>query len=120
MNELEQRVKAVCAFAKRYQKADMSPLQLFRETGYSEHHRQITKEVISKELENNPDLIGDWYIWSENKRCTPAWFISKNEQDEWIVAFLEKNGRTSHTHAFSNALSATTFFVKMEMEQFRK
>ena len=100
--------------------ANLSPLQIFHEIGYSEHHTQITEEAIFKELQTHPDLIGDWYIWSENKRCSPAWFITKNEQGEWIVGFLEKNGRRSHVRAFSSALSATAFFVKMEMEQLRK
>ena len=100
--------------------ANLSPLQIFQETGYSEHYMQITEEAISKELQAHPDLIGDWYIWSENKRCSPAWFITKNEQGQWIVGILEKNGQRSHTRSFASALSATTFFVKMEMEQLRK
>lgn len=85
MTELEQCLKAVCGFAKRYQMANTSPLQIFQETGYSEHHTQITEEAISRELVANPDLIGDWYMWSENKRCTPSWFISKSEQGECLT-----------------------------------
>jgi hypothetical protein len=118
--ELEACIKAVCAFPRRYQTEGLSPLQVFRETGYADHHDQITPEVLAEELRKNPDWIGDWYIWSENKRSSPSWFISQIGPSEWIVAMLERDGRRSQVHTFSTALSATAFFVKMEMEHFRE
>lgn len=120
MNELGDCVKAVCGFAKRYEKGGMTPLQIFQATGYSEHHAEVTPEVILKELEACPDMIGDWYVWSENNRSTPSWHIFKDEHDGWIVEFFQENGKASHVRTFSDAFTATAFFVKMEMEKFRR
>jgi hypothetical protein len=100
--------------------ASLSPLAILQETGYSEHHTLITEEAIAKELQAHPSLIGDWYIWSENKRCSPAWFITKNQQGQWLVGLCEKSGQRSQTRTFADALSATAFFVKREMEQLRQ
>ena len=117
MNKAE-TLRRICEFAKAYSAERIkTPLQLFAETGYQANRTAITDEEIEKEIEKNPQLLSEWLAFTEDKRWTPSWGISKNKK-EYVVFHVSTNGKVDQNFRFESGASACALMVRKEMEGF--
>jgi hypothetical protein len=119
VNEKENCVKAICNFVRVYRSDDLrTPIEIYRQTGYSAYHDKITIDDIESEIRHDPSLVQEWIMFSEDKRWTPAWAFQGSEES-WTVSFIESSGKSSQKVNFKNGFRACAEMVRNEMEQFR-
>jgi hypothetical protein len=118
-NDKKNCVKAICNFVRVYRTENVcTPIEIYRQTGYSEFHDEITIDDIETEIMRDPNLIQDWIMFSEDKRWTPAWAF-QGSGESWTVSFIESNGKSSKKFNYKNGFRACAEMVRNEMEQFR-
>ena len=86
---------------------------------YEEFHSEIEDSEIENELKNNPALVDEWIFFTEDKRCTPAWGISKVEES-YHLFHVQENGRIDRKEVFASPFKACASMVRLEMEDFRQ
>ena len=86
--------------------------------GYSTAYLEISQEQIESVVLNDPALIQDWAMFSEDKRWSPAWYILPHGE-RWIVGHLNKKVVREYETVFDSPIKATAFMIRMEMESFR-
>lgn len=116
----EQCIKNICCFPISY-RADKSrtPIEIYNTSGYSKYHREISHDDIVDFVRENPSIIDDWIMFSQDKRWVPAWSFTKESKNTWKVFYVEKEGIT-YELTFSNPYNACAQMILMEMEQFSK
>lgn len=95
-------------------------VKLLGETGYSEVSEIITENIIENCLRSYPELVDVWMMYSQDQRCTPAWYLSEPidepSNDKWTVGFVQKSGIFSSKQIFPNRYSACANFIKKYIE----
>jgi hypothetical protein len=109
---------ALVALARRYSEGTESPLKLLRESGYYNMPDKITESVIQEALTRRPELVRDWQIYSEDKRCA-GWYWQAGAQRGYEVRFTPEAGKDTEVLLFRNEVSACAAFIKREVERFR-
>ena len=113
-------VVAICDFARRCREdKNSSPREIYERTGYARYYASITQERVIDLLRTKPRLVDEWLMFSEDKRCTPAWFFEKRPEKMWRVGYIDRNGSTIHEVMFDDSINACALIVRMEMEEFR-
>ena len=100
-----------------YNLRTVSIYSLLEDTDYFQVHDQISVNDISEELNNNPNVINDWLIWSENKRVDIGWFFQINK-GQYLVGYLA-NGKATKTETYLDKIYACATFIKHEVENVR-
>jgi hypothetical protein len=72
-------IRRICNLPRDFRTGDSSAYELVRASGIKQ--RKLTIESVLPVLRSNPTLVEDWVVWSEDQRCTPAYY------------FLEENGQ---------------------------
>jgi len=100
-----------------YSLGNRSIYDLLKESGYFEHHADVTTSEILKELINHPRYLDHWITWSENKRVPTGWYIEK-VTDRYFVGYLSNMLRTNEAE-YSDESYAVANFIKLEIESIR-
>jgi hypothetical protein len=99
-------------------RGNASPVTLVKESGYVELHQQIGEEEIEDVLRLHPHLVAEWLLWSENKRGTPTWFITKGDSGNYHVEFSEE-GKEFEEVSSKDEFKACAAFIKRDVERIR-
>lgn len=67
-------VRELCRFPENWRSGEWSMLDLLRVTGY-EPTMKLTATEVKKHLRDEPALVQEWLGYSQDQRCTPAWYI---------------------------------------------
>ena len=97
---------------------DKSFNQLLKETGYFQNYDQIHEEDILDAINQYPEIIKNWFIWSENKRTRSGWFI-KESKGKYIVSFfsnLENKIENKKEFRTNEIKKACAYFIKKEVD----
>ena len=92
---------------------------LMRQSGYGA--APVTTEDIDSYLRAHPDLVESWVAYSDDQRCTPAFYLAYREGSdppgEWRVGYRYSSQEAATEERFPDRVSACAHFVKMEAEQ---
>ena len=95
----------------------MIPIELYYETGYSEHYCNVSESFLEGVLRNDSSLVEDWKAFSEDKRWSPAWYFTTGGGISVVGHNPPDPNMKEKT--FRDPFQACAYFVKMEMEAFR-
>lgn len=112
---------AICHFPVNFRTLKQyTSAQIYNNTGYERYHSMITQDQIIDVLKTNIDLMEMWFLFSQDKRWTPAWFLKKESSGFWRVGYLTQNHEVIYEINFNDSMSACAFLIRMEMEEFRR
>jgi len=114
MSPVEETLVGACSLAPDYNKQCQSPNALMAASGYLEHRDAIDVDMIRSYLVANPDLIGDWVGYSENKRCN-GWYISADSATGSYHVGIRPSAFKSQKE-YSDATAASADYIKKELE----
>lgn len=117
---LENCINEICRLPIRFRtnKID-TPLKIYNDTKYTKYHSNIVQEDIVDLIKANSELIEEWLLFSENKRCSPAWFFQKASKNFWEVGYMTESAKIIYKVIFNNSVNACAHMIRMEMEEFR-
>ncbi len=115
----EQCVHDICRFPLIYNKSrSLTPIQILDRSGYSVFCEQISKQDIIDELKKDNGLITCWLNFTEDKRWSPAWGISRNN-NEYILFYCAYR-EVEIKQAFEDPYEPCAIMIRMEMESLMK
>jgi len=113
-------VTRICEFAKLYRSESVrTPQQLYDETGYAAEHSVISQADLEAAISRDMSLVEDWLAFTEDKRWTPAWALTKHREKVWVVSYVPKGGSRGYEVVFTSPIPACALMIRMEMEDFR-
>jgi hypothetical protein len=102
-----------------YSLGDKSIYDLLKDSGYFEVNDQIQENDIADVLSQNPDLIEQWLIWSEDKRTISGWYFTEDKKTgKYVVSFYPSKSGLEKLE-FSDKRLACAAFIKREIESIR-
>lgn len=113
---IEECIRDICRFpilSKKF--SDLSPLEIVKKTRYAKFCTKIGKEDIIAELKREKNSIEEWLCFTEDKRWTPAWGISRRN-DKYILFYVSPTGEIEISQSFKDPYEACALMVRMEME----
>jgi hypothetical protein len=109
----QEALAAVCQMPVEYhRRGDVSILRLAEESDYRAHRTAIGVEHIQRYLESHPELVGEWYVYSDNKRTSTGWYFDHAGRR---VGYFS-GSRREHERTFDDATQACAAFIKHEMD----
>lgn len=90
---------------------------LLKESGYFEHFEKVNENNIAAILEESPEIINDWLLWSSDKRVSYGWYFIEKNHNQYIVGYSPKN--KFEELQFSDKIRACASFIKREIEAVR-
>jgi hypothetical protein len=95
-------------------------VELVRASGWCEHPELVTEAAVESVLRSSPDLIRAWIGYSEDQRCSPAWFLvapsdENPDRDGWAVGYLG-DSRREQPQAFLDGYAACACFIHRVVE----
>lgn len=119
--EIYQTLFLTCNWVRKFNRSQTgTPKELYLQTGYSNYHDKIDQKSIEEFLTNDLKLIDLWEGFSLDKRWGPSWCFIHLQSGNYEVSFRSQKGEIQEIYNFENEIEACAFFIKMEMEQFRK
>ena len=103
MNSAES-IQRICSLPVTFRGGDQSAYDLVRNSGAA--HRCLTAEALLPVLQSNPDLVDAWLMWSEDQRCTPAYYFIE-EGEKYVVGRYPGKDRAE----FDDRLTACADFI---------
>ena len=103
-NELS--VRRICNLPIDFRSGEKSAIDLVRASGIG--FRSLTTAEVLPVLQSNPMLIDEWISWSEDQRCTPAYYIQQ-EGDCYVVGRLPEGEQVEFDDRFR---ACADFIVK--------
>ncbi len=90
-----------------------SIFKIIQATGFAENESAFDEELLSEFFKAHPNLVNEWVNFSEDQRCTPAWYLEQidTEIDEWVVGYLERPGHHIHRLKYRDKADACAKFV---------
>jgi hypothetical protein len=115
-------VDALCRMPIAFKdRGDISMVALLRESGYDAVNSGISERDVEAHLRRNPDLVQTWVAFSEDQRCSPAWYLAKpgaglDGKDGWRVGY-HTSGQWSPERLFPDEYEACAFFIMRIVQQ---
>ena len=99
-------IRRICNLPIDFRSGDKSAYDLVRTSGIG--FRSLTVVEVLPVLQSNPSLIDEWMSWSEDQRCTPAYYF-REDADGYVVGRLPEHERVVFDDRF---LACADFIVK--------
>jgi hypothetical protein len=109
---LAMTVEDVCRLAWDYGVIRaVSARELIARSGYGERWRSITVGLLSDTLRQHPDWVDAWIQWSEDKRVSSGWYISRRGESAFDVGYYP----TVPPVRYGDRTKACAVFVRYEL-----
>lgn len=95
-----------------HRRGDVSILRLVEDSDYRAHQNVISVADFQKHLQTHPELIVDWYVYSDNKRTTSGWYFDYAARQ---VGY-HSGSRPERQQTFDDVTQACAAFIKYEMD----
>ena len=112
-------ISKICSMPRDFRfQGTKSMIQLFKESGYLEESKLVTKKALTIYLKTNPELTNDWENYSSDKRVPQGWYFLK-DNDQWIVGY---SGTTSQEQKlqYNSKFEACAEFILHELLEFQE
>ena len=96
----------------------MSVFSLLKDSGYFDAYESISEEDIRAALDGHTDCIGDWLLYSQDKRSDEGWYFQQKDGGGYIVGYFP--GYKEQPRQYSSSTDACAFFIKRESEDIRE
>lgn len=107
--------KRIAAFARAYRSEHVrTPRQLYDETGYDTQHTSISQADIEAVVSDDLSLVDDWIAFTDDKRWTPAWGLSKCGRKSWVVFRVKKGGGIACEVRFTSPVPACALMIRLD------
>jgi hypothetical protein len=105
-------VEDVCRLAWDYETMRMAGArELIGRTGYRDRWRTITVGMLANSLRQHPDWVDAWMRWSEDKRVSSGWYISRCGESGYDVGQYP----TVPPVRYRDQIEACAIFVRYEL-----
>ena len=105
MND-ELAIRRICNLPADFGSGDQSAYDLVRKSGIG--FRTLTTSEVLPVLRSSPNLVDEWAMWSDDQRCTPAYYFL--EQDgKYVVGRMPEDERVEFDDRF---MACADFIVK--------
>lgn len=82
----EQAVAALCQFPVDVRASQtLSPVDLLRASRYKALQPSPSVDELEACLRSTPELADAWLLYSDDQRCSPAWFVAERSRDKYEV-----------------------------------
>jgi hypothetical protein len=108
-------IEKICNLPLDFSVANKSSLTLMQESKFLDFHNDITKQDIKEYLFRHKNLIGNWEIWSDDKR-TWGYYLSISPK-KCIVGSIDENGKENYSKSFRKAEDACAEFILREVSE---
>ena len=99
-------IRRICNLPADFRTGNQSEYDLVRASGIK--CRSLTTEEVLPVLKANPELVDEWSMWSEDQRCTPAYYFVENGGD-YVVGRLPEDDRVEFDDKFT---ACADFIIK--------
>jgi len=104
---------------RHYDLGNVSMYSLLANSGYLNSPEEVSEEAILRGLQQHPECIHDWRVYSEDKRTT-GWYLMERSAGLYGVGFIpsaKDDGIDSLL--YPDEVSACAAFIKLEIEYIR-
>ena len=101
------------------QRDDISVYELFCKSNYLESPNNINESSIKEYIEKHLELIPFWGLYSQNQRCTPAWYLELKSSGFFKkaeVGYINSSGKLEKIYKFRHNNEACAFFIMRQIE----
>lgn len=89
-------VARICDLPLRFKaRRTVSVVQLVDESGYRAAPTELTVDAVSAHLREHPQLIEAWLRYSEDKRRSSGWYVTRRSSDTFEVGYYPGGERFS-------------------------
>ena len=119
--ELTDVIEALSRIPRDFrERGDVSVVSLLKESGYVERFNQIIEKDLAGHFQEHPDLVQVWLHYSEDQRCSPAWYFlppgdSFSGLKGWAVGYYPE----CRHREFQDGAEACAHYVKRWAESVR-
>ena len=115
MNSTGIVVDKILNIANQYYTQDKSKFILVKESGYDQVYDQITVDVISKELKNQPERIEEWLTFSEDQRTSEGCYFKVENGKNIVAQFSTKNGYEVTENEYPDIATACLCLLNLKL-----
>ena len=105
MND-ELSIRRICNLPSDFRTGEKSASELERSSGIG--FQTLTTSEVVPVLQSNPALVDDWAMWSEDQRCTPAYFFQE-KGGKYVVGRMAEQEQVEFDDQF---LACADFIIK--------
>ena len=103
------------------ERGHISMVQLVRDSGFDRSFSTVLESDINAHLRENSELVEAWVGYSQDQRCSPAWYLSGPGDGleglrSWSVGYYSNEGAAPET-TFSDEFEACAFFIVRNLER---
>ena len=99
------------------QKNTISMYDLLQQTGYPDIADQVSEQDLYSELITHPDLVNDWFQYSQDKRCDDGWYFKYSDNNKYLVGCLDKSSNIETE--YNDKFKACAAYIKKELDQIK-
>jgi hypothetical protein len=74
--------------------------------------------LLERVLRQHPEMINGWLRWVEDKRWSPAWYFTADD-DHYVVGYFSTDKSECKSEIFEDRYQACAAFIIHELEDFR-
>jgi hypothetical protein len=104
-------VERICSLPVTFRDGSQSALEILAKSGVLQTPEALTIAAVAAHLNEHPELIDAWMLWSEDKRVSSGWYFLY-ERPNFVVGFYPHGDRL----VFKDAITACTQFVFREVK----
>ena len=109
-------VEAVCRLPIDYvQLGTYSAAEVVRRSGYGLARDHVTVDRLAACLADHPEWVDAWFLWSDENRGIPAWYVRRAGSSGFRVGRKDHGGQ-SEPLRFDNRTLACAEYVRREVE----
>jgi hypothetical protein len=112
--DMSQIIRNICELPNDFHRGDKSAYQLAIESGFLISNRKDSLNLIREYINDSPQLIEKWSIWSDDKRTNKGFFFQM--EDKFVVGYFDytKSGLIKSVE-YETALDACSEFILLEI-----
>jgi hypothetical protein len=117
MRPSPEQIARVCAIAhdKSGRGGNKSLSEVVADSGYLDLRANLTDAILADYLEEHPEVVKQWALYSGNKRTNGGWYFLC-DPDAWIVGRLGPDMRRTDESQYPSAGDACACFILAELD----
>jgi hypothetical protein len=90
MDDPDRTIEALCRLPVDFHAlGNVSPVDLVVRSGYPAVASQVTADRARRCLAAHPDWVDSWFVWSDDQRSSPAWWLAEKSATTYEVGYSD-------------------------------
>ena len=113
MDDVDRTIEALCRLPVDFHtEGNVSPINLIVRSGYPAVASQLTVDRVRRCLAAHPNWVDSWFIWSDDQRSSPAWWLAEKSATTYEVGYYDpKHEREEPPLVFDDRVRACAEFM---------